>query len=92
MSTETIDPAGRLKDPSLFRQACYVNGEWRGADGGKTIEVSDPATGVVLGTVPAMGSAETKRAIDAASAAWPATPPVPRPPARSRTYAAKPAP
>jgi succinate-semialdehyde dehydrogenase/glutarate-semialdehyde dehydrogenase len=67
-----MGPAGRLKDPSLFRQACYASGEWCKADSGKTIDVTDPASGQVLGTVPAMGAAETRRAIAAANVAWPA--------------------
>jgi succinate-semialdehyde dehydrogenase/glutarate-semialdehyde dehydrogenase len=59
-----------LKDPSLFRQQCYINGQWVDADSGKTIDVTNPATGEVLGTIPNMGTAETRRAIEAANAAW----------------------
>src|SRR5690349_13439503 len=59
-----------LKDPSLFRQQCYINGAWADADSGKTIDVTNPATGEVLGTIPNMGTAETRRAIEAANAAW----------------------
>ncbi|CAN0624667.1 succinate-semialdehyde dehydrogenase (NADP(+)) GabD [Burkholderia multivorans] len=61
-----------LKDPSLFRQQAYVNGEWLAAASGETFEVRNPATGGLLGTVPAMGAAETRQAIDTANAAWPA--------------------
>ncbi len=61
-----------LKDPSLFRQQAYVNGEWQAAASGETFDVRNPATGALLGTVPAMGTAETRQAIDAANAAWPA--------------------
>jgi succinate-semialdehyde dehydrogenase/glutarate-semialdehyde dehydrogenase len=61
-----------LKDPSLFRQQCYVDGDWVNADSGKSIAVTNPATGQKLGTVPSMGAAETRRAIEAANAAWPA--------------------
>jgi succinate-semialdehyde dehydrogenase/glutarate-semialdehyde dehydrogenase len=60
-----------LKDPSLLRQQCFIAGQWCDADGGATISVTNPATGEVLGTVPKMGAAETRRAIDAANAAWP---------------------
>jgi succinate-semialdehyde dehydrogenase/glutarate-semialdehyde dehydrogenase len=60
-----------LKDATLFRQQCYVDGTWRDADSGKTLAVTNPATGEVLGTVPNMGAAETRRAIEAANAAWP---------------------
>jgi succinate-semialdehyde dehydrogenase/glutarate-semialdehyde dehydrogenase len=59
-----------LKDPSLFRQQCYIDGQWVDADGGKTIAVDNPATGEILGTVPNMGGAETRRAIEAANAAF----------------------
>lgn len=60
-----------LKDKSLFRRQCYIDGTWCDADDGANLEVTDPATGDVLGTVPKMGAAETKRAIDAAEAAFP---------------------
>jgi succinate-semialdehyde dehydrogenase/glutarate-semialdehyde dehydrogenase len=61
-----------LKDPSLLRQQAYIDGEWCGASDGATVEVHNPATGEKIGTVPHMGAGETRRAIDAASAAWPA--------------------
>ncbi len=62
----------QLKDSSLLRQQAYLDGKWCDADDGSTISVTNPATGDVLGTVPKMGAAETRRAIDAANAAWPA--------------------
>ena len=58
-----------LKDPDLFRQANLINGQWVQADSGKTFAVRNPATGEVVGNVPAMGTAETRRAIEAAHAA-----------------------
>lgn len=70
MATEYAAPP--LRDTSLFKQACYLNGQWCDADSGKTIPVTNPATGAVIGTVPAMGADETRRAIVAANAAWPA--------------------
>jgi succinate-semialdehyde dehydrogenase/glutarate-semialdehyde dehydrogenase len=60
-----------LKDGRLFRQQCYIDGSWEDADDGKTIDVSNPATGEKLGTVPKMGTNETRRAIVAANAAFP---------------------
>jgi succinate-semialdehyde dehydrogenase / glutarate-semialdehyde dehydrogenase len=60
-----------LKDPSLLRQQCFIAGQWCDADGGATISVTNPATGETLGSVPKMGAAETRRAIEAANAAWP---------------------
>jgi succinate-semialdehyde dehydrogenase/glutarate-semialdehyde dehydrogenase len=62
----------QLKDPGLLRQQAYVNGEWADADNGSTLAVTNPATGAQIGTIPHMGAAETRRAIDAANAAWPA--------------------
>ena len=59
-----------LQDARLFRQACYVDGAWTEAR--DVIEVENPATGEVIGTVPKLGRAETQRAIDAASRAFPA--------------------
>jgi len=61
-----------LGDLKLFRQQCYVDGQWVDADDGSTINVTNPADNSVLGTVPNFGAAETKRAIDAANKAWPA--------------------
>jgi succinate-semialdehyde dehydrogenase / glutarate-semialdehyde dehydrogenase len=60
-----------LKDAGLFRQQCYINGQWLDADSKATIPVTNPANGSVLGHVPKMGTAETRRAIEAANAAWP---------------------
>ncbi|MFS2135583.1 NAD-dependent succinate-semialdehyde dehydrogenase [Duganella sp. Dugasp56] len=62
----------QLKDPTLLRQQAYINGQWSDADNGATLAVTNPATGEQLGTIPLMGAAETKRAIAAANAAWPA--------------------
>lgn len=57
---------------SLLREQCYIDGAWIDADSGATIDVINPATGELLGTVPECGAAETRRAIEAAEAAWPA--------------------
>ncbi|TAK44813.1 MAG: aldehyde dehydrogenase family protein, partial [Betaproteobacteria bacterium] len=59
-----------LKDAALFRTQCYIEGSWVSA--GKSFPVHNPATGERLGTVPDMGAAETRRAIAAAEAAFPA--------------------
>ncbi len=61
-----------LRDPTLLNHRCYLAGAWSDADRNETIAVTNPATGETLGTVPKMGSAETRRAIDAAAAALPA--------------------
>src|SRR5688500_10433970 len=73
MAPDTLERATpALKDPTLLRQQCYVNGQWVDADGGATKSVTDPANGRVIGSSPIFKAAETRRAIDAANAAWPA--------------------
>jgi succinate-semialdehyde dehydrogenase / glutarate-semialdehyde dehydrogenase len=61
-----------LKDPTLLRQQCYIDGQWLDARTGGSKPVTNPANGAVLGTVPIMGAEETRAAIDAAAAAFPA--------------------
>ena len=61
-----------ISDPGLFRQQAFIGGAWVDADSGRVFEVNDPATGLVLGTVPALGAVETRRAIESAAEAWPA--------------------
>jgi len=62
----------QLKDGKLLRQQCYIDGEWRDAASGATLDVINPATQKKLGTVPRMGTVETRAAIEAAHAALPA--------------------
>jgi succinate-semialdehyde dehydrogenase/glutarate-semialdehyde dehydrogenase len=62
----------QLNDLKLFRQHAYIDGAWVEADNGQTITVTNPATGETIGTVPKMGAAETRRAIEAADRALPA--------------------
>ncbi len=62
----------QLTDPTLLRSQALVNGEWVDADSGKTFEVLNPATGEAIGTVADVGANETRRAIAAAEAAFPA--------------------
>ncbi|SPD64463.1 succinate-semialdehyde dehydrogenase [Cupriavidus taiwanensis] len=59
----------QLKDTGLLRAQAYIAGNWQDADSGATFAVTDPASGALIGTVPGMGAAETRRAIDAAQAA-----------------------
>ncbi|MEM6491059.1 MAG: aldehyde dehydrogenase family protein, partial [Pseudomonadota bacterium] len=66
------DADATLSDDGLFRQQAFIAGVWRDADDGRTTPIHDPATGAAIGTVPLMGAAETRAAIDAAAAAWPA--------------------
>src|SRR5689334_10441440 len=70
--TPKVATAVPLTDSRLFRQACYVDGAWIDAAGTAVIDVDNPATGETIGTVPKLGRAETRTAIDAAARAFPA--------------------
>ena len=70
--TKTATAASELKDARLFREACYVDGAWIHASTGRTIDVDNPATREIIGKVPSLSAAETRRAIEAANAAFPA--------------------
>ena len=60
-----------LKDPSLFKQQCYLNGAWVDAPAGaQTTTVTNPATGEVIGHVPRMGRDAAAQAINDANASW----------------------
>lgn len=61
----------QLNDSSLFKQECYVNGEWIKANSGKTFEVTDPSTGKTIGSCPEFTKEETDQAIKIAAEAWP---------------------
>lgn len=60
-----------IQNFKLFRDKCYINGEWIEANSKDTILVNNPATLKEIGTVPKCGKEETNKAIDAANAAWP---------------------
>ena len=62
----------KLGDPGLWKERCLIGGQWLAADSGLAIEVHDPANAELLGTVPNMAAAETRRAIEAAHGALPA--------------------
>ena len=68
--SQNNSPLPTLKDATLLRQQAFIDGAWVGADDGATFAVTNPANGMRIGTVPNMGVAETKRAIEAANAAW----------------------
>ncbi|MBA9076246.1 MULTISPECIES: NAD-dependent succinate-semialdehyde dehydrogenase [Rufibacter] len=61
-----------MKETNLLKNQAYINGIWTGAASGKTFEVTNPATGEVIATVPDLDRSDVQKAIDAASAAWPA--------------------
>ncbi len=62
----------KLKDASLLRQQCFIDGQWVDADSGSKLDVTNPASGEKLGTIPNAGAAEARRAIEAAARAFPA--------------------
>lgn len=70
--TDAREATLQLKNTSLFRQKAFVDGRWCDADGGAAIRVVNPSTGALVGVVPKMGAAETRRAIEAAAKAMPA--------------------
>lgn len=59
-----------IKDPQLLRCQAFVDGEWVDADTGDALDVRNPATGDIVGTIPNMGAVEARRAVEAASAAF----------------------
>lgn len=61
-----------MEPTKLIRTQAFVNGQWVTADTGKTFNVTNPATGECIASVPDMTREDARRAIDAAHAAWPA--------------------
>ncbi|MCP3689808.1 MAG: NAD-dependent succinate-semialdehyde dehydrogenase [Gammaproteobacteria bacterium] len=59
----------QISDPALLKTQAYINGEWVGADNGTTLAVTNPANGEVIAEVARCGTAETRRAIEAANCA-----------------------
>src|SRR5574340_462344 len=60
-----------LNHPELLKDAAFIGGAWVNADSGAVSAITNPASGETLGSVPDMGAAETRRAVEAAHAAWP---------------------
>ena len=52
----------QLKDASLLKQLCFIDGSWCAADGAGTIDVTNPASSARLATIPNAGAVETRRA------------------------------
>ena len=59
-----------LKNKSLFRQECYIGGEWQKSLYGEIIQVDNPATLQSIGNVPKCGKEETENAIQVANDAF----------------------
>ena len=60
----------QLKDQGLFKQQCFINGEWVDSDNGDTFDVINPSDLTIVGTMPNASKTETIRAIDAANTSW----------------------
>ena len=60
----------QLKDQGLFKQQCFINGEWVDSDNGDTFDVINPSDLTIVGTMPNASKTETIRAIDAANNSW----------------------
>lgn len=69
---DTLKTTLELNRPELLREEAYVNGEWLSAGDGQTFNVTNPADGSLVATVPQLDVAATRKAVEAASAAWPA--------------------
>jgi len=61
----------QLSDQALLKTQAYIDGQWQDADSGETAAVNNPATGEVIAEVAKCSTAETRRAIEAANAAFP---------------------
>ncbi len=70
-TAENFESALTLKDNSLLKTNAYINGEWCGAADNARFDVTNPATGAVIASLPDMGVEETREAIEAANKAWP---------------------
>src|ERR1700757_4679611 len=70
--TKGLNLAGELKDSRLFREACYVDGQWIQVSSQQRIALDNPATQEIIGHVPKLNGTEPRPAIEAAKAAFPA--------------------
>jgi succinate-semialdehyde dehydrogenase/glutarate-semialdehyde dehydrogenase len=68
----TIRSTLGLKDSALLRESAFIDGTWCAADDGAKVQILNPANGTVVGEVPILRAAETRRAIEAAARAQPA--------------------
>ncbi|WP_434778463.1 NAD-dependent succinate-semialdehyde dehydrogenase [Neisseria sp. Ec49-e6-T10] len=59
----------QLSDMGLLKTQCYINGQWIDAHSKQTIDVTNPATGHIIATVPKMGQDEALLAVTAAQKA-----------------------
>ena len=70
-TSSTASPLSTLQDPTLLKTQALIDGQWvDAADSAQRFDVTDPATGARLASVPNLGAAETEAAIAAANRAW----------------------
>ncbi|AYJ50307.1 NAD-dependent succinate-semialdehyde dehydrogenase [Rhodococcus sp. P1Y] len=60
-----------FEDPATTRDSLYINGKWRPTASGETVDVTNPASGVVLASVAAGQPEDVREAIAAAEEAFP---------------------
>lgn len=60
----------QLQNIELLKDRAYINGQWREAKTGARYEIVNPYDGAKIATVPDMGVADTRAAIEAAEAAF----------------------
>jgi succinate-semialdehyde dehydrogenase/glutarate-semialdehyde dehydrogenase len=67
---QIMDLLDTLKSNGWLREQNAIGGTWQDAETGKRYDVTDPATGKSIGTIPWSGADETKAAILAAHKAF----------------------
>ena len=70
MDIDVSDLTFQLKDKNLFKQQCFIDGEWVDSDSGDTFDVYNPSDLSLVGTMPNVSKNETIRAIEAANSSW----------------------
>lgn len=58
-----------LKNPALFKTACFINNEWQNAASGDTTDVTNPFNGTKIGTIPNLSFEEATKAVECADTA-----------------------
>ncbi|MCL7752083.1 NAD-dependent succinate-semialdehyde dehydrogenase [Guyparkeria hydrothermalis] len=66
------DLVGTIRSTPLFREECFIDGQWVSAGEAERQAVVNPANGETIGSVPRLGVEPTRQAIEAAERAWPA--------------------
>ena len=67
----TTDIRKLLKDPSLFKEEAFINGNWVKSSSGKTFPINNPASNEIIAQVSNLDASDADKAIAAANAAFP---------------------